>query len=126
MQEIEARVEAGEGIGIGIGRSRPANGDGAVDVQVEFPRRVDADIERLQALVQKLLVRNQQLERALESRVLIEQAKGVLAERLELDPEGAFEVLRRAARNNRVKIHELAARVVVGRETPDEIVEALR
>lgn len=53
-----------------------------------------------------------QLERALSSRVVIEQAKGVLAERLEIGVEQAFAQLRRAARSDRLSIHVLAARVV--------------
>lgn len=62
-----------------------------------------------------------QLQHALESRILIEQAKGVLAERYGLTIEEAFELLRRAARSSRTNIHELAARVVPSGETPPEI-----
>ena len=50
---------------------------------------------------------------ALESRVAIEQAKGILAERLGLDVEAAFEVLRRQAREQRRPISEVAGGVVV-------------
>jgi AmiR/NasT family two-component response regulator len=72
-------------------------------------------------LVEQLRRRNAQLERALESRVVIEQAKGVLAERYGLSVDAAFDLLRRAARSNRVSIHELAARVVAERSSPLEI-----
>jgi AmiR/NasT family two-component response regulator len=41
-----------------------------------------------------------QLQRALNSRVIIEQAKGVLAERLRVTPEEAFVMLRRYARDH--------------------------
>ncbi len=75
----------------------------------------------LVALVQLLAERNRQLEQALESRIVIEQAKGVLAERLGLEPNQAFEILRRAARNQRRRIHLLAEEVVGTRETPAEI-----
>ena len=54
-----------------------------------------------------------QLTSALESRVAIEQAKGILAERLGLDVEAAFEVLRRQAREQRRPISEVAGGVVV-------------
>jgi len=72
----------------------------------------------LVALVELLTERNRQLERALESRIVIEQAKGVLAERLGVEPNQAFEILRRAARSQRRRIHLLAAEVVESRETP--------
>ena len=124
MQGIEARAtSAGERIGMGTARTA---GNGAAGLNVDVPIGAAADVERLHALVEQLLVRNQQLEQALDSRVVIEQAKGVLAERLELDPERAFELLRRAARNNRVKIHDLAARVVGERDTPGEVTAVLR
>jgi hypothetical protein len=78
-------------------------------------RRNGAD---LAALVKSLTERNLQLQRALDSRIVIEQAKGVLVERLELAPDDAFEILRRAARNERRHIHVLAAEVLASRETP--------
>lgn len=53
-----------------------------------------------------------QLTSALESRVAIEQAKGILAERLGLDVDAAFEVLRRQAREQRRHIADVAAGVV--------------
>jgi len=56
--------------------------------------------------------RAEQLQRALDSRVVIEQAKGVLAERFGCGTDEAFEVLRRAARSNQRKIHDLANEVV--------------
>ena len=52
---------------------------------------------------------------------MIEQAKGILAERYRLDMTRAFELLRRAARANRVRIQELAAAVVVSPRTPTAI-----
>jgi AmiR/NasT family two-component response regulator len=84
--------------------------------------RVDgAESERLRELVTSLLEQNGQLRTALHSRIVIEQAKGVLAERFDLDVDEAFGILRRAARNNRTSIHALAGRVVATRETPPEI-----
>jgi hypothetical protein len=80
---------------------------------------------RLRAVAMTLLERNRQLQQALESRVVIEQAKGVLAERFAIAPDDAFQLLRRGARNHRIRVHDLAARVVATRETPEEI-EGLR
>ena len=72
-------------------------------------------------LIRELQTKNAQLETALSSRIVIEQAKGILAERYRLDVERAFDVLRGAARSNRVKIHELAAAVVSSPRTPTAI-----
>jgi len=55
-----------------------------------------------------------QLQHALDSRVVIEQAKGVLARAHEVDVSGAFERLRRHARNNHRNLHDVAAEVVDG------------
>lgn len=55
---------------------------------------------------------SEQLHLALDSRVLLEQAKGVLAHTLGLDMEGAFNTLRSYARTNRVPLREVAEGVV--------------
>jgi AmiR/NasT family two-component response regulator len=77
--------------------------------------------ERLAELVVALAGENANLQRALDTRVVIEQAKGVLAERFGLDVPEAFQLLRMSARSNRMRLHDLAARVVESRETPPEI-----
>ena len=74
------------------------------------------ELTRLRALTQLLAERNEQLETALESRIVIEQAKGVLAERYGISPDAAFVRLRAAARSNRMKLHALAAAVVASPE----------
>jgi GAF domain-containing protein len=55
-----------------------------------------------------------QLEHALHHRVVIEQAKGILMAREQLDPAGAFDRLRKAARARRRRVSEVAAEVVDG------------
>jgi Ni,Fe-hydrogenase III component G len=77
--------------------------------------------ERLAELVGALADENANLQRALDTRVVIEQAKGVLAERFGVDVHEAFQVLRTSARSNRMRLHDLAARVVASRQTPREI-----
>ena len=78
-------------------------------------------VDRLQELIATVLEENEQLRHALQSRIVIEQAKGVLAERYGLDMRTAFDVLRRSARNHRMSIHALAEAVVASRETPPQI-----
>lgn len=58
--------------------------------------------------------RAEQLQGALDSRVLIEQAKGMLARQHGISPEVAFVSLRRYARNNGRKLRELCQEVVSG------------
>jgi hypothetical protein len=69
--------------------------------------------------------RAEQLQHALSSRISVEQAKGILGERLGLDMEGAFALLRYAARGERMKLHDLAQTVVDGDETPEPVIRAL-
>nr|WP_086823027.1 GAF and ANTAR domain-containing protein [Allokutzneria sp. NRRL B-24872] len=68
-------------------------------------------------LLQERSIRHQevlteQLQVALTSRVVIEQAKGFLAHRLDVDMDGAFTVLRRYSRAHNLKLAELAAAVI--------------
>jgi len=55
-----------------------------------------------------------QLQRALDTRVVIEQAKGILAERHGEPLSTAFERLRRHARSNSRTVREVAAQVIDG------------
>lgn len=55
-----------------------------------------------------------QLQSALDSRIVIEQAKGVLAERLTISVDDAFTVLRAHARSTNRKLRAVAEDVVAG------------
>jgi GAF domain-containing protein len=57
---------------------------------------------------------NEQLQGALNSRVVIEQAKGKLAERLDLDMDQAFTTLRAYARDRNLRLSELAQAFIDG------------
>jgi hypothetical protein len=80
-----------------------------------------AAVARLLAVTQATYERRAQLEHALQSRVAIEQAKGIVAERYGLDLEKAFELIRRAARTNRMKLHDLVRSIRPGEKTPPEL-----
>lgn len=75
-----------------------------------------ADVATIGILHQRVLARgamvNSQLQTALNSRIVIEQAKGVLAERQGLDMEQAFIQLRSMARNNNRHLSETARAVI--------------
>ncbi|MCW6005305.1 GAF and ANTAR domain-containing protein [Micromonospora sp. CPCC 205371] len=79
-----------------------------------------ADVATIGLLQQRAIHRRdiltEQLETALRSRVLIEQAKGVLAERLHLDMAEAFTLLRDNARSHNRRLSDLAQAVVDGSE----------
>lgn len=75
-----------------------------------------ADVATIGLLQQQTLrdadVQTDQLAHALESRIVIEQAKGVLAERHALDAVSAFERLRRHARDHNRKLRAVAHDIV--------------
>jgi ANTAR domain len=56
----------------------------------------------------------EQLQAALNGRILIEQAKGVLAERLHVDVAQAFMLLRQGARSHNRRLSDLAHAIVAG------------
>jgi len=64
-----------------------------------------------------------QLQTALGSRVAIEQAEGLLAERLETTTEDAFARLRRYARSHNLLLARVAADLVAG-TLPDDAIDA--
>ena len=55
-----------------------------------------------------------QLQAALHSRILVEQAKGLLAERWRTEPDNAFDTLRVYARDRGLRLIDLARDVVEG------------
>jgi transcriptional regulator with GAF, ATPase, and Fis domain len=59
----------------------------------------------------------EQLQTALNSRVIIEQAKGVIAERRHLDMDASFTLLRSTARTSNRRLSDLAHAVVDGSAT---------
>jgi GAF domain-containing protein len=79
-----------------------------------------ADVATIGLLQQRAIHRRdtltEQLETALHSRVLIEQAKGVLAERLQVDMAEAFTLLRDSARSHNRRLADLAQAIVDGTE----------
>ncbi|MEU7141717.1 GAF and ANTAR domain-containing protein [Nocardia sp. NPDC046473] len=86
-----------------------------------------ADIASIAILQARLLADhktvNGQLQSALQSRIVIEQAKGMLAAHGDLDPEAAFDALRGYARHTRGRLPELARAVVDRSIDPSKILE---
>ena len=75
-----------------------------------------ADVATIGILQERAIRRgevvNEQLQVALNNRVVIEQAKGVLAERADLPMNAAFDRLRRHARSTNQRLSDVARRVV--------------
>jgi AmiR/NasT family two-component response regulator len=90
-----------------------------------LPSQLEAEMERLVVYADAQERKVSQLQVALDSRVAIEQAIGVLAERFGLPFPAAFELLRAAARNSRREVRALAEELGTSRETPPEIAELL-
>ena len=89
-------------------------------LQLTFARAVgEAAAARIRALSERddLLRLTQQLQQALDSRVKIEQAKGMLACANDVSMEEAFNLLRSHARSHSVRLLDVAADVVASRRT---------
>jgi GAF domain-containing protein len=85
-----------------------------------------ADIATIGILQQRALsdghVVSSQLEAALESRVLIEQAKGMVAEHDHVSVDDAFKLLRGYARAHNRLLRQTAVDIVEGSLRPDELI----
>ena len=66
-------------------------------------------------LVRALQRENEQLQEALQTRIVIEQAKGAISARFDLDPDDAFELMRGLSRSQNRRLHEYAAEAVANR-----------
>ena len=86
-------------------------------VEGTAPQSVQGAIEislRRYSEAEKLAGKVDQLEGALERRVIIERAKGILMERHDADERRAFELLRENARSNSRRVVDVAQAVVDG------------
>jgi AmiR/NasT family two-component response regulator len=78
-----------------------------------------ADVATI-AILQERAIANaelltEQLQGALNSRIVIEQAKGVVSRDHDVSVDAAFEVLRSHARNNHLRLVDLAHDIVKGK-----------
>ena len=87
-------------------------GPGALDDTDSRTGQALADVATIGLLAQRsrhqAALLSDQLQQALTSRVMIEQAKGILAERYQITPGEAFCVLRRYSRRHRLRLTDLA------------------
>lgn len=94
-------------------------GPGTFGDDAQATGQILADVATTYILNARALARSArvtgQLQHALSSRVVIEQAKGRLSAQLGTTIPDAFERMRRYARGHRVKIHDVAAMIVQDR-----------
>ena len=81
-----------------------------------------ADVATIAILTHRAVIQahvvSEQLHHALNSRVMIEQAKGMLAERVGLDMNDAFSWMRNHARNHNLLLIDVAQAVIDGTVSP--------
>ncbi|MET9294746.1 GAF and ANTAR domain-containing protein [Streptomyces sp. NPDC003077] len=89
-----------------------------------------ADIATVTILRQRSIEQNHiekmQLQNALTSRIMIEQAKGVLAERWQVSVDEAFGILRGYARSHQLRLVDLARQVIDGEVDTDAVLRHAR
>ena len=93
---------------------QPAPGIGTAGVAQAMARVAAIVIEKDRVSHERATLIGQ-LETALESRVAIEQAKGILANHLDIDLNDAFERMRHRARSSRRLLRDVAAEVIANR-----------
>jgi GAF domain-containing protein len=133
---LQARFMAGMSVPVELGGG-PV---GTLDVYAHSPREWHhSEISALQAYAGVLAALlgaavaahahgrlARQLQVALDQRIMIEQAKGILMERHAIDGSTAFEWLRAAARSNRVKVVNVARDLLAGKPLPPTRLEGTR
>lgn len=67
---------------------------------------------------------SEQLTNALQSRIVIEQAKGILSQSLDGDIEGAFHQIRTYSRNNNLGLSKVCRDICGGTLLPASVIEA--
>lgn len=70
-----------------------------------------------QRLVEESVIAQGQLQRALDSRVIIEQAKGYISQSHNLDMDSAFRLIRGHARATQTRLSTVATEIISGRLT---------
>lgn len=92
--------------------------EGALNTEDAVAAQALADVATISVLQERIIhdgniVKNQ-LQRALDSRVLIEQAKGVLSQTHRLDMDAAYRLLRHQSRSTQTSMSLIAAGVIDG------------
>jgi len=130
-RDAGGRLQLGPGAAVALARyghrrpqlvPRRARRDGRADVEAAQALADVATIAILQHRASlEAQVLNQQLQHALNSRIVIEQAKGMVAQREGLNMEQAFSALRVHARNHNLRLVAVAEAVISGALAPQAL-----
>jgi transcriptional regulator with GAF, ATPase, and Fis domain len=94
------------------------NEPGGIDHDAEAVVQAMADVATIGLLQQRELDRahavEEHLQRALQTRIGIEQAKGIISERMGIPMDASFGLLRGYSRNSNQKLHDVARDIVRG------------
>jgi GAF domain-containing protein len=100
-------------------------GDARLDEHHTALAQALADVATIAILQRRALQSSEQLtgqlQTALNDRIVIEQAKGLLAERGQLDIDAAFVVLRDYCRSARIPLTQTARELLRGQRDPDDV-----
>jgi len=101
------------------------NEPGGIDHEAEAVVQAMADVATIGLLQQRELDRAHtvegQLQRALQTRIGIEQAKGIVSEQLGIEMAAAFGLVRGYSRNHNQKLHDVALDVIRGVLTASDL-----
>ena len=103
------------------------NGAPASETTVRELPRLSLDTHAQERKISELERTVSNLQHALDTRVVIDRAVGMLSERFDLAATDAFELMRAAARHSRRPVRALATELTESRgQTPEEIADAAR
>ena len=106
------------------------NEPGAVDIRAARAAQAFADMATIGILQQRAVQEARdiaaQLQTALNSRVVVEQAKGIVSERLHYDMEQAYQAMRGYARDRNLQLRRVAGSIVAGTLQAEGLLEPFR
>ncbi len=100
-------------------RSEPLNDQKTLDLVARFAEYAVVPVSNLY-LYRSAVERAEHLAAALDSRPIIDQAKGILMERFKLTADGAFQVLARVSMDRNIKVREVADEFVRTGQLPHD------
>lgn len=108
VEEADGSLTAAESLAVAMSLADLIAAETGEIVPTQRPQRPRESVSE----VEQLRLQVSQLEHALNARVVIEQAIGVVAQRFGLSPREAFDRLRKSARSRGQRVHDLAVTLV--------------